>query len=187
MLSLERKAAARAAAAQRGDDGEHGGNGSLVEELERGNGERDTKERDALRVAEKKARAERPKDVPSSEAKGGVYLPPHKLKELQRGLKSDKKDAAFQRMQWDALKKSINGLINKVNTSNIKNIIPEVFTENLVRGRGLVCRSLMKAQMASPNFTHVYAGLMAVWLWLTHSLTATILPHLSIVYLCYGH
>jgi hypothetical protein len=51
------------------------------------------------------------------------------------------------------------GLINKVNTGNIKNIIPEIFNENLVRARGVVCRSIMKAQMASPTFTHVYGSM----------------------------
>ena len=34
--------------------------------------------------------------------------------------------------------------------------------QNLVRGRGLLCRSLMKSQMASPTFTPVYAALVAV-------------------------
>ena len=38
-------------------------------------------------------------------------------------------------MTWTALKKSINGLINKVNVSNIKSIVAELFAENLVRGR----------------------------------------------------
>ena len=32
----------------------------------------------------------------------------------------------YQRMTWDALRKSINGLINKVNAANIKHILPEV-------------------------------------------------------------
>lgn len=57
-----------------------------------------------------------------------------------------------------ALKKSINGIVNKVNILNIKNILAEVFRENLVRGRGLFCRSLMKSQLASPPFSPVYAG-----------------------------
>lgn len=35
----------------------------------------------------------------------------------------------YQRMTWDALRKSINGLVNKVNASNIKHILPEVFAE----------------------------------------------------------
>eukprot|EP00954_Amorphochlora_amoebiformis_P018525 1326652-Amorphochlora_amoeboformis.AAC.2 len=92
---------------------------------------------------------------------GGVYIPPHKLKRMQSQI-SDKKSKAFQRIHWDALRKSINGLINKVNTSNIKMIIPELFNENVVRGRGLLVRACMKAQMASPNFTHVYAALIAI-------------------------
>ena len=74
----------------------------------------------------------------------------------------DKESAAYQRITWDALRKSINGLVNKINISNIKHILPEVFSENLVRGRGLLCRSLMKSQMASPGFSAVYAALIAV-------------------------
>ena len=34
--------------------------------------------------------------------------------------------------------------------------------QNLVRGRGLLCRSIMKSQMASPPFTNIYAALVAV-------------------------
>lgn len=49
-----------------------------------------------------------------------------------------------------------------MNVANIKNIIPECFHENLVRGRGLFCRAVMKAQLSSPGFTHVYAALVAV-------------------------
>ena len=75
---------------------------------------------------------------------------------------NDKESAAYQRMTWDALRKSINGLVNKINATNIKHILPEVFAENLVRGRGLLCRSLMKSQAASSSFTPVYAALVAV-------------------------
>jgi pre-mRNA-splicing factor CWC22 len=65
-------------------------------------------------------------------------------------------------MAWEALKKSINGLVNKVNTSNIKHIVPELFGENLIRGRGLYCRSIMKAQAASLPFTPIYAAMTAI-------------------------
>jgi len=92
---------------------------------------------------------------------GGVYIPPFKLAQLQKDI-NDKHSVEYQRMTWEALKKSINGIVNKVSPSNIKNLIPELFYENLVRGRGLFCRSLMKAQAASPNFTAVYAALVAV-------------------------
>ncbi|KAI3938801.1 hypothetical protein MKW92_046442 [Papaver armeniacum] len=92
---------------------------------------------------------------------GGIYVPPFRLKRMMRGME-DKSSPEYQRLTWDALRKSINGLVNKVNARNIKNIIPELFAENLIRGRGLFCRSCMKSQMASPGFTDVFAALSAV-------------------------
>ena len=92
---------------------------------------------------------------------GGTYIPPARLRALQAQI-TDKTSKEYQRMAWEALKKSINGLINKVNVSNIKYIVPELFGENLVRGRGLFCRSIMKAQSASPVFTPIYAAMTAI-------------------------
>ncbi|KAL8211283.1 hypothetical protein R6Q57_005720 [Mikania cordata] len=92
---------------------------------------------------------------------GGVYIPPFKLARMMTGVQ-DKSSIEYQRMTWDALRISINGLVNKVNATNKKNIIPELFAENLIRGRGLFCRSCMKSQMASPGFTDVFAALVAV-------------------------
>ncbi|KAJ5574462.1 hypothetical protein VI817_005073 [Penicillium citrinum] len=92
---------------------------------------------------------------------GGTYIPPARLRALQAQI-TDKSSKEYQRMAWEALKKSINGLINKVNVSNIKYIVPELFGENLVRGRGLFCRSIMKAQAASLPFTPIYAAMAAI-------------------------
>ncbi|KAL6204091.1 hypothetical protein ACLB2K_021360 [Fragaria x ananassa] len=92
---------------------------------------------------------------------GGVYIPPYKLARMMKEVE-DKSSVEYQRLTWDALRKSINGLVNKVNAANIKNIIPEIFAENLIRGRGLFCRSCMKSQMASPGFTDVFAAFVAV-------------------------
>jgi pre-mRNA-splicing factor CWC22 len=92
---------------------------------------------------------------------GGTYIPPARLRALQSQI-TDKTSKEYQRMAWEALKKSINGLINKVNVSNIKHIVPELFGENLVRGRGLFCRSIMKAQAASLPFTPIYAAMAAI-------------------------
>ncbi|KAK7538523.1 pre-mRNA-splicing factor cwc22 [Phyllosticta citribraziliensis] len=92
---------------------------------------------------------------------GGTYIPPARLRALQAQI-TDKTSKEYQRMAWEALKKSINGLINKVNVSNIKYIVPELFNENLVRGRGLFCRSIMKAQAASLPFTPIYAAMAAI-------------------------
>ncbi|XP_036346185.1 LOW QUALITY PROTEIN: pre-mRNA-splicing factor CWC22 homolog [Rhagoletis pomonella] len=60
------------------------------------------------------------------------------------------------------LKKSIHGYINKVNVDNIAIITRELLKENIVRGRGLLCRSIIQAQAASPTFTHVYAALVSI-------------------------
>lgn len=92
---------------------------------------------------------------------GGAYIPPAKLRLMQQNI-SDKNSEAYQRLAWESLKKSINGLINKVNVSNIAFIVKELFAINLIRGRGLLCRSILRAQQSSPTFTHVYAALIAV-------------------------
>lgn len=91
---------------------------------------------------------------------GGVYLPPFKV--AQAAISSDPHSTSYQRAHWDAMRKAINGLVNKVNTTNIANIVVELFAENVIRGRGLLVRAILKAQMASPNFTHVYAALISV-------------------------
>ncbi|KAK3591689.1 hypothetical protein CHS0354_040617 [Potamilus streckersoni] len=92
---------------------------------------------------------------------GGAYIPPAKLWAMQAAI-TDKSSVDYQRLSWEALKKSINGLVNKVNISNIINIVRELFQENIVRGRGLLARSIIQAQSASPTFTHVYAALVAI-------------------------
>ena len=63
---------------------------------------------------------------------GGAYIPPAKLRLMQESI-TDKSSVAFQRLAWEALKKSINGLINKVNSPNIGIIVRELFAENIVR------------------------------------------------------
>jgi len=49
---------------------------------------------------------------------GGAYIPPARLRLMQAQI-TDKSSVAYQRLSWEALKKSIHGLINKVNVSNI--------------------------------------------------------------------
>ncbi|CEL52479.1 Pre-mRNA-splicing factor CWC22 OS=Cryptococcus neoformans var, neoformans serotype D (strain JEC21 / ATCC MYA-565) GN=CWC22 PE=3 SV=1 [Rhizoctonia solani AG-1 IB] len=93
---------------------------------------------------------------------GGVYVPPARLRALQAAAAEDKSSAEYQRLSWDALRKSITGIVNRVNIANIKHVIPELFQENLVRGRGLFARSIMKAQAASLPFTPIFAALVAV-------------------------
>jgi pre-mRNA-splicing factor CWC22 len=81
---------------------------------------------------------------------------------MQQNMSQDPSTTEYQRNAWDALKKSINGLVNKVNIPNIQHIVLELFNENVIRGKGLLCRSIQKAQMASQTFTHVFAALIAI-------------------------
>lgn len=125
--------------------------------------EHDRKEaaRKPLSEEEKQASAKAEYEKLLNMRSGGTYIPPARLRALQAQI-TDKSSKEYQRMAWEALKKSINGLINKVNVSNIKHIVPELFGENLVRGRGLFCRSIMKAQAASLPFTPIYATMAAI-------------------------
>ena len=92
---------------------------------------------------------------------GGAYIPPARLRAMQESI-TDKNSTAYQRISWEALKKSIHGIVNKVNVSNISLICRELFSENILRGRGLLSRSILQAQGASPTFTNVYAALVAI-------------------------
>lgn len=99
----------------------------------------------------------------SSSRSGGVYVPPARLRAMQAAAAAaDKAGAEYQRLAWDALRKSLTGIVNRVNVANIKQVVPELFSENLVRGRGLFARSVMKAQAASLPFTPVFAALVAI-------------------------
>lgn len=96
---------------------------------------------------------------------GGTYIPPARLRALQAQIQEDTSDEGTrlrQKLHWEALKKSITGIINKVNLGNIKQLVPELFEENLVRGRGAFCRAVMRAQASSLSFTPIYAALVAV-------------------------
>jgi len=93
----------------------------------------------------------------------GVYVPPHRARASAAAAASAPHSSPdFQRGAWEALRRSLNGLVNKVNASNMAHVLPELFHENLVRGRGLFVKTLMRAQAASPVFTPVYAALIAV-------------------------
>ena len=115
-------------------------------------------------IESKEIKNEKPTITALSSRAGGVYVPPFKLAKIYEQIKNaqDTKSEDYQRMMWEMLRKSINGIINKVNVSNIQNVVYELFCENLIRSKGILARAIIKAQMASPNFTHVYAALVAI-------------------------
>jgi pre-mRNA-splicing factor CWC22 len=78
---------------------------------------------------------------------GGMYIPPFKMDRLiNEAMKNkDKTSKDYQKYMWEVLRKSINGIVNKVNVSNIQNIILELFNENLICGKGLLARAIIKS------------------------------------------
>jgi pre-mRNA-splicing factor CWC22 len=120
----------------------------------------DSNEKDTEKTRETTQRAEFAKLL--NTRSGGMYIPPARLRAMQEAASSDKTSAEYQRLSWDALCKSITGIVNRVNITNIKQIIPELFSENLICGRGLFARSIMKPQAASLPFTPVFAALVAI-------------------------
>ena len=94
----------------------------------------------------------------------GKYVPPAKLKALQTKINNSSESTTeeYQVLQWEQLKRAINRQVNKCNVSNIREIVVELFKLNLQRGKGLLIRSIMKAQLTDLIFTPIYASLIAV-------------------------
>ena len=59
---------------------------------------------------------------------GGVYMPPAQLLSLQAAEAQNRSgdSAQYQRLYWDALRKSIAGTVNRVNVGNIRHVVPEL-------------------------------------------------------------
>ncbi|XP_047065214.1 pre-mRNA-splicing factor CWC22-like [Lolium rigidum] len=91
-----------------------------------------------------------------------VYVPPPRAAAAADYAAGDKACPAYQRQTWDALRRSITGHVNKATAANIRHVLPELLAENLVRGRGLLCRALLRSQAACPAFTDVFAAIAAV-------------------------
>lgn len=99
----------------------------------------------------------------------GVYLPPHLRRAHgvdaaadERSQTTDMAQDNNQRLMWEALRKSITGAVNKATSSNVQLIAVECLRENLVRGRGIFCKAVMRAQAASPESTCVFACLASI-------------------------
>ena len=69
----------------------------------------------------------------------------------------------IQRQTWENLQRTINGTINRLSPSTIKPLIHSLFSSaNLIRGRGILTKSILRASTASPQYAPAYASLMAV-------------------------
>ncbi|GFZ12931.1 MIF4G domain-containing protein [Actinidia rufa] len=59
---------------------------------------------------------------------GGVYIPPFKLVRMMEEVE-DKSSVEYQRLTWDALRKSINGLVNKILFAALVAVVNTKFPE----------------------------------------------------------
>ena len=121
--------------------------------------------------------------VSSGSAAHGVYIPPFKRRQMEEQKRKEEAEAARQeegevdakdgadmavsiheqRQKWEDLKKAINGTINRLNSKTIKDLIHALFQNaNLIRGKGLLAKSVLRAATTSPTYAPVYASLVAV-------------------------
>ncbi|KAL2234288.1 UNVERIFIED_CONTAM: Pre-mRNA-splicing factor cwc22 [Sesamum indicum] len=77
---------------------------------------------------------------------------------LQLEMKRNKHHG-HQISKWLSMEKTITGLVQKLNLSNIRFIASEILNQDLIWGRGLFCRAVMKSQVGSPR---LYAALVAM-------------------------
>ncbi|CAJ2671294.1 unnamed protein product [Trifolium pratense] len=91
-----------------------------------------------------------------------VYIPPFKSDKPIKNV-HDKTSPLYQILTWDSLRNNITRIINNVNTTtNLKDIIRDLLELNLIRGRGIFCRSVLTSQMSHPEFSDVFSALVAV-------------------------
>jgi pre-mRNA-splicing factor CWC22 len=91
-----------------------------------------------------------------------VSDPPATVPAATAAAASDAEERAFQREYWDALRRSLMGIVNKTTAHNVAFTAREILRENVVRGRGLFCRAVLRAQNHSPELTPVLAALVSV-------------------------
>ncbi len=68
----------------------------------------------------------------------------------------------FQRTMFEALHRTFVGLANKVSATNFKSVAVDIFRENVVRGRGLLCQAMINTQQADPDLSPVFAAVVAI-------------------------
>ncbi|CAD2213101.1 pre-mRNA-splicing factor CWC22 [Angomonas deanei] len=89
------------------------------------------------------------------------YVPPSLRKNEEEVDLSDTSSVAYQQASWKALSRSINGIMNRLTVGTLESSCTELFRENIVRGRGLLARSLMNVQQSSPDLTPVVCALVS--------------------------
>lgn len=70
--------------------------------------------------------------------------------------------AEAQREAWTTMIKKVHGAINRVTVETVDVACKALFRVNLVRARGVFCKTLLRAQFGSPGLSDVFAAVVAV-------------------------
>ena len=89
-----------------------------------------------------------------------AYVPPHKR--AQQADATDLQGEAVQKSTWEALRKHIHGIVNRVSVETLADLVPALIQGgNLIRGRGLLARAVVSACVITPSYVPVYSALIA--------------------------
>lgn len=67
-----------------------------------------------------------------------------------------------QRDAWTNMVKKVHGAINRVTVETVDVACKALFRVNLVRARGVFCKTVLRAQFGSPGLSDVFAAVIAV-------------------------
>lgn len=92
------------------------------------------------------------------------YIPPFRRNRLQPAAPNSENTLShtYQKRHWLSMKKRINGVVNRLNADNVSYCAKALLRVNLVRARGVLVKTLLRAQLASPDLSSVFACLIAV-------------------------
>ena len=92
------------------------------------------------------------KSKASFERSNNACIPPSKRKQL-----SQESGSMFhQKENWEQLREAINGIMNRLNESNIKDLIENLYSNaNLLRRRGLLLKNIPKAITVNLSYSHI--------------------------------
>ncbi|GAA0142827.1 RNA processing factor [Lithospermum erythrorhizon] len=80
---------------------------------------------------------------------------------VQQNKKNPSDDLSHERLMWDILQEKIDTLINNINSSNIMKIVEETVSLDLIKGRGLFCRAVIKSLEATQTPVPILAAFVA--------------------------
>eukprot|EP00758_Cryptobia_borreli_P001235 Tbor_TRINITY_DN2055_c0_g1::TRINITY_DN2055_c0_g1_i1::g.12126::m.12126/K13100/CWC22; pre-mRNA-splicing factor CWC22 len=71
-------------------------------------------------------------------------------------------DTTLQRKEWNALSRRIIGAVNRASPSNFTDCAASILRRNIIRGKGIYCKAVMRMQEENPQLSEVFCALTSV-------------------------